>query len=108
MIAENPTYFASIEWITAAEGGRNAPPTGEGSAYMAPARFGAWARNIPGEATFTLIAELVEKVDSYHWKAKVAFLVNEAPHQLLQRGAKFEFYEGRRCVARGTVEEAAG
>jgi len=107
MIVRKPTYFASIEWMAAAEGGRKAPPTGEGPDYMTTARFGAWTGNMPGEANFTLVAELVEKADAYHWRAKVAFLVDEAPHHLLQPGAKFEFYEGRRCVARGIIEEAA-
>lgn len=33
----------------------------------------------------------------------MAFIVAEAPHNSLQRDATFEFYEGRRCVARGRI-----
>ena len=102
-----PEYFATIEWLSATSGGRAAPPTGEGPSYMAPARFGKWRGDSPDEASFTLIAKLVEKLDPYHWKAKIAFLIDDAPQHLLRSGATFEFYEGRRCVGRGTVSESA-
>lgn len=58
---------------------------------------------MPEGATFTLIADLVERDGDFRWKAAVRFLVPEARHEKLMPGTKFEFYEGRRCVARGEV-----
>ena len=100
----NPSLQATIEWVAAEAGGRKAQPPGP--TYMAPARFGPCTGNLPEEANFTLIAELVTQSDAFHWEASVRFLVAEAPHQVLQPGATFEFYEGRRCVAKGTLGKA--
>jgi hypothetical protein len=46
--------------------------------------------------------------DSTDWLAQVRFLVDEAPHEILVEGARFELYEGEKCVARGTVIDASG
>ena len=97
------SFLATIEWLTLEAGGRQSPPSGDGGRYSAPARFGEWVGNQPASADFSLVAILEEKLDPYHWKARVMFLFDDAPHDRLRPGAKFEFYEGRRCVARGTV-----
>ena len=94
-------YIAEIEWLTAEAGGRKSPPPGP--TYSAPVRFEdesweAWAKE-----AWTLVAQVIECSDAYHWKANVAFLVGNAPQERLMPGARFEFYEGRRCVARGRV-----
>lgn len=101
---DTPVCLASLEWATPKEGGRSAPPPGP--CYVAPARIGPWAGNLPEEATYSLVSELVQRIDDLHWEARITFLVREAPHHLLQPGATFELYEGRRCVARGRVAMA--
>jgi len=98
------TYMADIEWLTSDAGGRKLPPPGP--TYSAPVRFEGESWDDWVKEAWTLVAELVEAVDAYHWKAKVAFRAQEAPHTRLQAGATFEFYEGRRCVARGKVTGA--
>src|ERR1700733_6968706 len=99
MSALKPTLSATIEWITTQEGGRKAPPPGP--TYTAPIRldvdptwqYGYWS----------LIANLVEAVDPFRWRAEVQFLMDDAPHHLLRPGGTFEFHEGRRVVGRGKL-----
>lgn len=96
-------FSAAIEWISQEQGGRKLPPSGP--RYLAPARFGAWTGDGAEDAQFTLIADLVTKHGDFHWDAIVSFMVPDAPHQLLCLGALFEYYEGRRCVAKGRIKE---
>ena len=44
--------------------------------------------------------ELVSKKESI---ATVSYLVEEAPHELIRSGAKFELYDGKMIIAVGTV-----
>ena len=99
---KNRLAIAKIEWLTAAAGGRTSGPP-PGPTYRAPARVGSWTGNAPQDANFTLEAKLISKEDDFHWDAVMEFIVAEAPHNSLQRDAAFEFYEGRRCVARGRI-----
>ena len=91
---------AEIEWLPKDAGGRQSPPPGP--EYMAPARFEDDAESWP-DGAWTLVARLERARDPYHWTATVGFLMDDAPHHRLKGGARFEFYEGSRCVARGTV-----
>jgi len=93
--------MARIQWTPTDQGGRNKPPVGP--QYMAPAKFAAAAASWPQEA-WTLVADLMGGPDeSGDWQAEVHFLMDNAPQHLIVDGAEFEFYEGRRCVARGRI-----
>ena len=94
---------AVIEWLPAEQGGRRTGPPA-GPQYAAPARFLA-------HSDMWLVADwdlVLEKIDylggTDKWLANVHFRVAEAPHQWLEDGAKFELYEGKRCVAQGQIE----
>ena len=50
--------------------------------------------------TAVLYNELVSKKESI---ATVSYLVEEAPHELIRSGAKFELYDGKMIIAVGTV-----
>ena len=95
---------AKIEWVKPEEGGRSRPPSGEGSRpYSAPVKLGGSNEPWPPPEAWSLVVEKVEAPDLYTWEADVRFLVEGAPVQLLTTGRNFELYEGRLCVARGTL-----
>lgn len=92
---------AKIRWLTAAEGGRQDPPTGR--RYVAPARIEGLEANWPAEA-WSLVLEFVPgSVSQLEFEASVRFLSEGAPHHLLQPGRSLELYEGARRVAVGTI-----
>ena len=90
-----------IRWVPHARGGRRQPPL-QAVGYTAPGRFesdpdyakGAWSVRILG----ALELRGPEVID-----ATVAFVVGEAPHDLLTAGERFELLEGSRVVAKGVV-----
>jgi len=103
------TKKALIEWIPKGQGGRTQPPLGLGNPPHAtvlhftdepwPHTAGSWS---------LAVAKIESMGDEYRWLPDVRFLVEEAPHDSLREGRAFELYEGRKCVARGTVlSEAA-
>lgn len=103
------TKKALIEWIPQGQGGRTQPPLGLGDPPYAtvlhftdepwPHTAGSWS---------LAVAKIESMGDEYRWLPDVRFLVEEAPHDSLREGRAFELYEGRKCVARGTVlSEAA-
>jgi hypothetical protein len=91
---------AMISWIPAKKGGRSVPPAGP--AYMTVARFEGdptW----PTDA-WTLNVKFIETYQGGQYTfADVAFLVDEAPHHVIDTDARFELYEGRKMVATGVV-----
>jgi hypothetical protein len=93
---------ARIVWRSAAQGGRQTPPSGP--RYISPVRF----EGIPDtQDSWSLVVEPVGgSPNSTEWFATVRFLVAEAPRELLREGARFELFEGKRCVAVGTVSSA--
>jgi hypothetical protein len=93
---------AMIRWVPAERGGRKAPPAGP--VYRTVARFEDARDRWPEEA-WSLVVELVRPYRAggdAAW-AKVRFLVDEAPAELLSEGARFELCEGRRVVGKGVV-----
>jgi hypothetical protein len=95
---------AIINWISPEEGGRRSgPPIGPD--YAAPAKFMEHADAWLTEA-WDLLVHQVECLDgSNKWLADVQFRVDEAPHAWLISEALFDLYEGKRCVARGTITD---
>src|SRR4051812_31258726 len=97
----NPEARAIIRWIPASRGGRRQPPV-SATKYTAPVRFendrqepwGSWSLRIL-EATELRGPEVI--------LARVAYLVPEAPHDLLREGERFELMEGRNAVAKGVI-----
>jgi len=92
---------AVILWIPASRGGRSQVPSPM-AGYTAPARFdsdpqqklGSWSLRI-----FTGKKLKGNKVID----ARVGFLADDAPGNLLQPRAKFQLLEGSRVVAKGVV-----
>lgn len=99
------TQLARITWLSPEESGRRQPPSG--SRYSAPARFEGQAAGAEG-ANWSLVVDLMSHPPgSTDWIAEVRYLVDEAPHELLQLAARFELYEGKKCVARGVIISSA-
>lgn len=95
---------AVIDWISPADGGRRSGPP-DGSDYAAPAKFIAHADTWSFEAWDLLVHKVKCVGGQNKWIAEVHFRVDEAPHAWLIPHAVFELYEGRRCVAIGTITE---
>ncbi len=107
MKKENPNFLADIEWIPFANGGRRNPPKiAPAEHYMAPASVGNWNGNNARSANWTLVVYDTVFDNEYRCRAKVEYLVEDAPHDSLQPGIKFELYEGRKCVAKGLIAGA--
>ena len=96
--------LARIDWLPTEQGGRAAPPLGP--RYSTSVRFEDWAPG-PEGANWSLVVEMIDRsVDSMTWTANVHFLFEEAPSESLKAGTRFEWYEGKKCVARGTILQA--
>lgn len=98
---------AVIQWIPKEQGGRQSgPPSGVGPPhYSAPAKFLAYADTWSFEV-FDLAIEKIECLEGPNqWLAEVHFRIEDAPHEWLVDGAEFELYEGKKCVARGRIED---
>lgn len=95
------TRLARITWLKPEEGGRRLLPSGP--RYSAPARFEGQAAGSEG-ANWSLVVDLMSHPSgSTDWIAEVRYLADEAPHELLLLDARFELYEGKRCVAHGII-----
>lgn len=93
---------ALIHWRSLDEGGRPAPPLGEGPhPYTTVVRF--HGDELYPDVAWSLQVHKLETLDELSWNAEVHYLVSEAPHDNLVRGRKFELLEGRRCVAEGVI-----
>lgn len=99
--ARHVERIARIEWLSAEQGGRNAPPSGP--RYSTPVRFESQPFGAEG-ATWSLVVEMIDRsADAMAWTARVHFLMDEAPNELLNVGARFELFEGAKRIGRGAV-----
>jgi len=97
---------AFVNWIPYEKGGRRNPPTGEEPpVYWAAVKFSRDLDDEPPANGWALNVRLIELIDPFRWVSNVQFRVDDAPHELLCDGARFELYEGRKKVATGQVFE---
>ncbi len=95
---------ATVSWKAKENGGRSAPPLGEGvPPYATMVRFLEPDDPWPPESVWSLVVEKKLAFDDYNWLADVRFLAEAAPKECLVPGRKFELYEGPKCVATGLV-----
>lgn len=92
---------AEISWVPPELGGRAKPPIG--ARYVTVSRFDQdeeqWLKD-----AWSLVLEKNEPSENPRVTiADVHFLAPNAPVHLLQEGAVFELYEGRRRVAIGKI-----
>ena len=98
-VMKNPVK-AYVSWVPAEKGGRRHPPAGP--LYSTIVRFDDDPR-WPEEA-WSLAVRCLESFDNGRfWFAEVAFVVDEAPVELLCSDARFQLYEGRHMTATGIV-----
>ncbi|HEY5315521.1 MAG TPA: hypothetical protein VIK18_23525 [Pirellulales bacterium] len=98
------TMRAVVDWLKSDEGGRHQPPTGESvTPYSAVVRFAGepW----PTGAAWSLVVKKIQANAPNSWVAAVHFLVPDAPQEMLSEGRTFDLYEGKKRVARGTIEQ---
>jgi hypothetical protein len=92
---------AIIRWVPAARGGRNAPPP-DAVGYTCPPQFESDPAGTRGSWSLRIVSAVQlrgpEVID-----ARVRFVVDEAPHDLLREGERFELMEGRKVVAKCVV-----
>jgi hypothetical protein len=92
---------ARICWIEKEAGGRENPPPGP--RYSTVARFEEGKDKWTREA-WSVVVEFHDPPDeSLCMIADVSLLNPDGPTTLFHRGSRFELYEGRQVVARGTV-----
>jgi len=89
-----------ISWISPDDGGRKVPPSGP--SYTTVARFEEDERW--NESAWSLVVNFEKRFkDPRLLLASIRFLADEAPHDLLHHGSRFELFEGRKRVAKGIV-----
>lgn len=94
------TVRAMISWIPPERGGRGEPPPGP--KYSTVGRFEDDPR-WPHDG-WSLVVEFDRSFDNGKYVlGRVSFLVDHAPHQLLDVGNRFELLEGAKRVAKGVV-----
>jgi hypothetical protein len=92
---------AVISWIPASRGGRkNIPSPVVG--YSAPARFASDPDQKLGSWSLRILTGRKLKGNKVI-DAKVGFLAEDAPENLLQPRERFELMEGSRVVAKGVI-----
>ncbi|MEO7659506.1 MAG: hypothetical protein ABIV48_07815 [Pyrinomonadaceae bacterium] len=92
---------ARIHCLAESEGGRQCPPGGE--RYITVARFEDEKEKYPEEA-WSLVVENIENLDRDGLTVgDVRFLVDDGPDYLLREGGRFQLFEGRNVVAKGTI-----
>src|SRR5437762_1665980 len=92
---------AVILWIPASRGGRSQVPSPM-AGYTAPARFESDPQQKLGSWSLRILAGKKLKGNKVI-DAKVRFLAEDAPGNLLRPRARFELLEGSRVVAKGVV-----
>jgi len=92
---------AIIRWVPASRGGRSKPPM-DSTGYCTPVRFESDPQESRGAWSLRIL-EAIELKGNEVIDAKVKFLVEDAPHELLQEGERFELMEGKKVVAKGVV-----
>jgi len=99
-----PFAEAMISWVPQDQGGRKQIPPGP--VYRGVARFEDDRDRWPNEAWSIVVTLLRPYGKRRHGHlAKVSFLSDEAPHEMLRSGARFSLMEGDRVVAKGVVLE---
>src|SRR6266571_5332891 len=96
---------AVIIWIPASRGVRSRVPSPM-AGYTAPARFDSDPQQKLGSWSLRILTEKKLKGNKII-AAKVGFLAEDAPDNLLQPRAKFDLLEGKRVVAKGVVLPAS-
>lgn len=92
-------YHAWISWLPEKKGGREAVPT---ELYWMDAQF-ALQKGWPA-AGWTLVVRPTRLFEGNRLQvAKIDFLVDDAPRDLIAAGARFKLLDGLRAVANGLV-----
>jgi len=95
--------IVQLRWRTAAEGGRQVPPSGP--RYSTVASFDPPTPNWPEEA-WSVVVEPAPASGSSGFT--LSFLAGDrAPQHVLQPGVRFELLEGTRVVANGEIVDDA-
>ncbi len=87
---------ATIRWV-----GQSPPSCG--STYSSVSRWDEPS----GDESWSIVADIVEAIGAGEFMARIRFLVDEAPQQLLHIGSRFEIFEGATKVAAGEVTSDA-
>src|SRR5437763_14866771 len=92
---------AIIRWVPPSRGGRQAPPS-PSVGYTCPPRFESDPNQARGAWSLRIVAA-VELRGAEVIDARVRFVMDQAPHDLLTEGERFELMEGRLVVAKCVV-----
>jgi hypothetical protein len=96
---------AKIKWLSEKEGGRRMPvpvvSSEQNNNRYCP--IIVFQNTITNGASWSADIYVQSQIDKYESIAKISYLFENAPFDLLREGANFELYEGNRLVARGTI-----
>ena len=97
---------AKIKWLSAEEGGRRTPipvvsNERDNNRYCPIIVF---PNAITNGESWSADIYVKSQIDKYESIAKISYLFENAPFELLKAGANFELYEGGRLVATGMVD----
>ena len=90
-----------IRWVPPDRGGRREPPRGA-AGYTTVVRLESDPQALKGWWSVRL-SDVTELRGPEVIAARAAFVVPEAPHDLLSPGERFELLEGHKVVAKGVV-----
>ncbi|MEQ4923828.1 hypothetical protein [Proteus hauseri] len=96
----NHKINVKIVWLNVNEKGRESPPPFNGYYYpttLLPDRSSAWSLSIE-------IIQTLKKRDHWVSEGYLQFLVEHAPHHLLEELSVIEIYEGPRKVADAFIQ----
>ncbi|WP_139488177.1 hypothetical protein [Brevibacillus dissolubilis] len=99
----NQTVTAKICWLPPEAGGRKTP-LAAGMRYCPIVRFEQQSITDGAATDWSADITWTNPLDEQLCvTAQFSFLVEEAPHELLQKGHRFSLYEGSLLVAKGVI-----
>jgi hypothetical protein len=100
---------AKIEWLSAEEGGQRTliPVISNERCDNRYCPIIVFPNSVINGESWSAVIYVKSYIDKYESIARISYLSENAPFELLKKGADFELYEGRRLVANGiiTVDE---
>lgn len=92
---------AQLKWHIRRPSGTEYP---RGKRFATPARFEHQGDDWSDNAWSVVVSAADPVADDSTQSVRVRFLMEEAPHDWLVSGRKFELYEGRLLLAEGVIE----
>lgn len=97
----SPEVEARLEWRIRRPSGIENP---RGERFATPARFEQQGEDWDKNAWNVVVTSSEPVASDSTQRVRVRFLMDEAPHDWLMSGARFELYEGSLLLAEGVID----